>query len=127
MKPKSLVAIVSVMAALVLATSPPTPAQAATYHMSGRISCANGQPVYGVYVVNSTSSARSGWANLWWNNQPHVQYYAYDGALSGDAVRVRASCDMDWKITYTSDSTWATSFHDLLCAKVGASYRVILS
>lgn len=103
---------------LMLATiSNPSVAYAGTASIGGVIECNGGlNAVQGVYVANETNSSRSGWANLWWSGS--VQRYAYDGANTGDTVRLHVGCNPSWSPTYYSASHYV---HHLAGATVVCS------
>ena len=102
-------------ATTVIAATNTTPALAGTEHMEGWVTCDTVSGIVeGVYVVNSTSSARSGWANVWWHGSG--QRYAFDGANSGDTVRVHVGCGNNWNPTFRSLNTQASFFNDIACS-----------
>ena len=102
-------------------------AAAANAHMSGVVTCVNGNSPEGVYVANQASSSRSGWANMWGNAGTGAKYYAYDGAYTSDYVRVHVGCGNNWNPTYKSYSQLATWYGDLFCTKEGINYECYVS
>lgn len=123
---KTLLAATTVVATVLTSTALAVPqAYAANAHMYGIVTCLNGNAPEGVYVTNTTSASRSGWANMW-GGSGNWKYYAYDGAYTTDYVRARVGCGNNWNPTYVSDNAPSTWFGSLNCAKEGLNYHCYL-